>query len=163
MQMKSIILVLLAVCTACAIFASCSGKSQKEITEVQDTTLTDVTHVDWASNAVIYEMNVRQYSKEGTFNKSLAVSSFPINTPYVSWAYKYKKLLLSLTVCSDCKYHVLQEIGKENYNSKKGNETNNTSKNSNNNQQINNTNKQNTLKWETKSFWALTQERSDED
>lgn len=65
--MKSIILVLLAVCTACAIFASCSGKSQKEITEVQDTTLTNVTHVDWASNAVIYEMNVRQYSKEGTF------------------------------------------------------------------------------------------------
>jgi glycosidase len=29
---------------------------------------TDVKHVDWSRNAVIYEVNIRQYTREGTFN-----------------------------------------------------------------------------------------------
>ena len=29
--------------------------------------LTDVKHTDWSRNAAIYEVNIRQYSKEGTF------------------------------------------------------------------------------------------------
>ena len=47
----------LAVLTAAMILAGCSGHPEKK----------ESVHPDWSYDAVIYEMNVRQYTPEGTF------------------------------------------------------------------------------------------------
>jgi glycosidase len=44
---------------------SCKQKPQTAIDEPQEKCT--VQHLDWTRNAVIYEVNVRQYTKEGTF------------------------------------------------------------------------------------------------
>ncbi len=55
--MKKILLLI----TILVIAVSCSNKKQKQIEEARH-------HADWVYNATIYEVNIRQYTKEGTFN-----------------------------------------------------------------------------------------------
>lgn len=45
-------------------FCSCSSPKTDEKTD----DCTNVKHVEWSRNAVIYEVNIRQYTPEGTFN-----------------------------------------------------------------------------------------------
>ena len=42
------------------------GKPAKEMASEGDSTLTNVKHPDWSRNAVIYEVNLRQYTDSGT-------------------------------------------------------------------------------------------------
>ena len=58
------------------VFSACGGKgSTKEAEgEERDSTYTNVTHPEWSRNAVIYEVNLRQYSDDGkvtSFQKEL--------------------------------------------------------------------------------------------
>ena len=46
---------------------ACKPKTQTENTQEQQEEKCTVKHLDWTRNAVIYEVNVRQYTKEGTF------------------------------------------------------------------------------------------------
>ncbi|MGE5357078.1 MAG: alpha-amylase family glycosyl hydrolase [Deltaproteobacteria bacterium] len=51
---------------------SCKNKPKEELTKAEET-ITDTTSVvaiapEWSKNAVIYEVNIRQYTKEGTIN-----------------------------------------------------------------------------------------------
>ncbi|APD06119.1 4-alpha-D-((1-_4)-alpha-D-glucano)trehalose trehalohydrolase [Flavobacteriaceae bacterium UJ101] len=69
---------------ACFIVFSCKGKTAEEVKN--EAQIPEVVHVkhhtdlekinfkqpEWAKNAVIYEVNIRQYSPEGTFNKVTA-------------------------------------------------------------------------------------------
>lgn len=59
-----------------AVLAGCGPVSQKNATGSQDAqvspffkpqSLSKVKHPEWSKNAVIYQINTRQYSKEGTF------------------------------------------------------------------------------------------------
>ncbi|MDR1884291.1 MAG: alpha-amylase [Prevotella sp.] len=61
--MRSKVLLMIAV-TALASY-SCKRKQQETASEPQEKCT--VGHPDWTRNAVIYEVNVRQYTKEGTF------------------------------------------------------------------------------------------------
>lgn len=61
--MKKILLSLLAGASA---LMGCTGSAQKDNVVSADTT--KVNHPEWSSNAVIYEVNTRQYTPEGTFN-----------------------------------------------------------------------------------------------
>ncbi len=47
---------------------SCSSAPKEEINEAIENNLPSVTHVDWAKDASIYEVNIRQYTPEGTIN-----------------------------------------------------------------------------------------------
>lgn len=58
----SLIYLLILLLTAGIITFSCKPKKTTVIPPA-----TEVKHVDWSKNAVIYEVNVRQFSKEGTF------------------------------------------------------------------------------------------------
>ncbi|MFA5817587.1 MAG: alpha-amylase family glycosyl hydrolase, partial [Bacteroidales bacterium] len=55
----SILLILLVISTSC---------STKQVAPVQQGPFTSVVHPDWIKSAVMYEVNVRQYTPEGTFN-----------------------------------------------------------------------------------------------
>ena len=51
------------------IFSACGGKTnaaKEQTTDGRDSTFTSVTHPEWSRNAVIYEVNLRQYTDEGT-------------------------------------------------------------------------------------------------
>lgn len=50
------------------IFSACGGKGNtgKTVTEERDSTFTTVKHPEWSRNAVIYEVNLRQYTDSGT-------------------------------------------------------------------------------------------------
>ena len=50
------------------LFSACGGKGNvaKETSEERDSTFTTVKHPEWSRNAVIYEVNLRQYSDSGT-------------------------------------------------------------------------------------------------
>ncbi len=61
---KLIILGLIALAAGC-IVAGCSSRSAKTVTDV-DSTLTTVKHPEWSRNAVIYEVNLRQFTDSGT-------------------------------------------------------------------------------------------------
>lgn len=58
---KSLIMLSLSI----LVFISCNPKQQEnqKSSEIQK-----VKHVDWSKNATIYEVNIRQYTPEGTFN-----------------------------------------------------------------------------------------------
>jgi len=52
-----------------AVVAACSRKTDDTATvSVATPDTTAVVHPEWARNAVIYEVNIRQYTPEGTFN-----------------------------------------------------------------------------------------------
>ncbi len=57
--------VILAILTFSFIFGSFSFFSAKEKPSVKF--VSEVIHPEWSRNSVIYEVNIRQYSKEGTF------------------------------------------------------------------------------------------------
>ena len=50
------------------IFSACGGKKSAAVdgAELRDSTYTQVKHPDWSRNAVIYEVNLRQYTDSGT-------------------------------------------------------------------------------------------------
>jgi 1,4-alpha-glucan branching enzyme len=63
--MKPILIQIIAiiVISGCIFFVSCTRKKQAAQAPAQ----TEVKNLEWVKNAVIYEVNVRQFSKEGTF------------------------------------------------------------------------------------------------
>ncbi|MBC7556068.1 MAG: alpha-glucosidase C-terminal domain-containing protein [Chryseobacterium sp.] len=48
-------------------FAFINGQSEKNLNKYQPKDYVNLTHPEWSKNATIYEVNIRQYSKEGTF------------------------------------------------------------------------------------------------
>ncbi|MGD2035788.1 MAG: alpha-amylase family glycosyl hydrolase, partial [Bacteroidales bacterium] len=44
------------------------GQINRQVRETEYAVPTTVEHAEWAKDAVIYEVNIRQYSEEGTFN-----------------------------------------------------------------------------------------------
>ena len=65
--MKKFFLSILAVAAVAVLVVSCgsSKKSDAQTTE-RDSTYTNVQHPEWSRNAVIYEVNVRQFTDSGT-------------------------------------------------------------------------------------------------
>lgn len=65
--MKKLIVIAAAAAAAAALLLSCSSKKTAEAaSEERDSTWTTVNHPDWSRNAVIYEVNMRQYTDSGT-------------------------------------------------------------------------------------------------
>jgi glycosidase len=64
MEFKPQILILLCLLALSGIVIYSCTRQQKPIVKPP---LSEVKHVDWSRNKVIYEVNIRQYSKEGTF------------------------------------------------------------------------------------------------
>lgn len=60
------------VVTAIAATSCGSGNKNATATEAADSTMTTVKHPDWSRNAVIYEVNLRQYSDSGSINEFAA-------------------------------------------------------------------------------------------
>ncbi len=52
-----------------SLIAACSVPRSKMPEEKQYVVHSEVVHPDWTENAVIYEVNIRQYTKEGTFSE----------------------------------------------------------------------------------------------
>ena len=48
-------------------FTFIKGQSEKNLNKYQPKDYVNLTHPQWSKNATIYEVNIRQYSKEGTF------------------------------------------------------------------------------------------------
>ena len=46
----------------------CSNKGKETVTETKPPFVSGVVHPEWSKNSVLYEVNVRQYTDEGTFN-----------------------------------------------------------------------------------------------
>ena len=63
---------LLTIVLLCTLFLHCTrDRAQREMTVLSDTPTSisgDTAVPEWARDAVIYEVNIRQYSPEGTFN-----------------------------------------------------------------------------------------------
>jgi glycosidase len=51
-----------------ALLVGACNTAAPEITEERENTIPSVSHVDWAKHASIYEVNIRQYTPEGTIN-----------------------------------------------------------------------------------------------
>ena len=67
MVMRKLILFTIVAGAAACLVAACSARSSKNAAAlIPDSTATTVVHPDWAPNAVIYEVNLRQYTPEGT-------------------------------------------------------------------------------------------------
>lgn len=67
--MKRLFLSLAAAAVVAAVAVSCSSGAKKSDAAADagcDSTFTTVTHPDWSRNAVIYEVNVRQFTDSGT-------------------------------------------------------------------------------------------------
>jgi len=64
--MKQILIPLAAIIliALCIFFSACTKKKQPKSVPPPS----EVRHIEWSKNAVIYEANIRQYSPEGTFN-----------------------------------------------------------------------------------------------
>ncbi len=61
------LLIFTAAIAAVALMAACTGKKGGDkAAEQRDSTYTNVEHPDWSRNAVIYEVNLRQYTDSGT-------------------------------------------------------------------------------------------------
>lgn len=50
------------------LLVSCNTAETTEVEVVKKNTLPSIAHVNWASDASIYEVNIRQYTPEGTIN-----------------------------------------------------------------------------------------------
>ena len=65
--MKKFFLTILAVAAVTVLVVSCSSSKKNDSqADGRDSTYTNVTHPDWSRNAVIYEVNVRQFTDSGT-------------------------------------------------------------------------------------------------
>ncbi|MGB6037884.1 MAG: alpha-amylase, partial [Cryomorphaceae bacterium] len=49
-------------------FAACQQSPKSEESQTEEEMTESTSHDDWSKNATIYEVNVRQYSPEGTLN-----------------------------------------------------------------------------------------------
>jgi len=49
------------------LLGACNDKKQNASNDTPEKQLTTVRHADWTRSAVIYEVNIRQYTQEGTF------------------------------------------------------------------------------------------------
>lgn len=58
-SLASILLILLVISTSC---------TSRQVAPVQQGPFTSVVHPDWIKSSVMYEVNIRQYTPEGTFN-----------------------------------------------------------------------------------------------
>lgn len=68
--MKTLIIAVLAVATAGAvIFTACNSKKSGASETSRDSTYTTVQHPEWSRNAVIYEVNLRQYTDSGSITE----------------------------------------------------------------------------------------------
>ena len=65
MKRNSVVLFSSVLLLSLIISISCSTKP---VAPVQQGPFTAVVHPDWVKSAVMYEVNVRQYTPEGTFN-----------------------------------------------------------------------------------------------
>lgn len=63
--MQRILLFLAVALVGMTALFSCKGKTAAQ-PQQQDSTLTEVQHPEWSRNAVIYEVNLRQYTDSGT-------------------------------------------------------------------------------------------------
>lgn len=63
--MKHLIILSIMAVSALVLLAGCRGGSRTAKHE-RDSTFTSLRHPDWSRNAVIYEVNLRQYTREGT-------------------------------------------------------------------------------------------------
>ena len=52
---------------AAAFFAACGSNTTNETASTESKEVADTTHTSWSKNAVMYELNVRQFSEKGDF------------------------------------------------------------------------------------------------
>lgn len=66
--MRKLLIMAFAVSVAALLAVSCSKgrKSAHSLSDDRDSTFTNLSHPDWSRNAVIYEVNLRQYTDSGT-------------------------------------------------------------------------------------------------
>lgn len=64
--MKKLFPILLFVVATALFAASCNSKATANATEQRDSSYTTVTQPEWSRNAVIYEVNLRQYTPSGS-------------------------------------------------------------------------------------------------
>ena len=62
--MKNLLLLFAVLAAGAFVAVSCSTKKSEKL--AADSTMTQVIHPEWTRNAVIYEVNLRQYTPEGT-------------------------------------------------------------------------------------------------
>ncbi len=67
--MKKLAIIAGAAALSLSLLASCGGKQAKADASDRDSTYTTVKHPDWSRNAVIYEVNLRQYSDSGSLRE----------------------------------------------------------------------------------------------
>jgi len=60
--------VIIAICIFLVIFPSCMKKKPGEQKPSEKSGMTEVVNLEWVKNATIYEVNIRQYTPEGTFD-----------------------------------------------------------------------------------------------
>ena len=65
--MRKLFFIAMAASLAAFVAVSCtkSKKSEQSLAE-RDSTFTNLKHPEWSRNAVIYEVNLRQYTEGGT-------------------------------------------------------------------------------------------------
>ncbi len=67
MVMRKLILFTIVAGAAACLAAACTSRGSKNSkAHIADSTATTVVHPEWSENAVIYEVNLRQYTPEGT-------------------------------------------------------------------------------------------------
>jgi glycosidase len=64
MEKLSLILLALALAIAITLFGCATYAGKKEVKPF----ISEVVHPEWSKNAVLYEVNIRQYTPQGTFN-----------------------------------------------------------------------------------------------
>ena len=69
-QVKSYVVVALSYLLVLGFLTSCqtNEKKNQEKNQNQNQKEVEMEHVDWSKNANIYEVNIRQYTEEGTIN-----------------------------------------------------------------------------------------------
>ena len=72
--MRKILLISLFVAASSLFAVSCNSQKTTEVVE-RDSTFTTVNHPEWSRNAVIYEVNLRQYTP------SASVKDFATHLP----------------------------------------------------------------------------------
>jgi len=69
--LSPVLIFIIAGITGCLYLNSCGNGKQSDMTKKTNMPLagySEVVNQDWVKNAVIYEVNIRQYTPEGTFN-----------------------------------------------------------------------------------------------
>jgi hypothetical protein len=68
--------------------AACNSQSSSNTSKMNDTTMQQSNDKEWIKSTNIYEVNVRQYTKEGTFNGS---SYLMVHAHYAHCQKKYER------------------------------------------------------------------------